>query len=211
VTRLTSARISALAAAAAVLVAASGGARAGMPAAQHDEGTVMVGNMAEYPSLARAGARNVRRARRLRRRSLAARSRFDTIAEARRLGYAFRVEPHRPGLTHMRKHGTRFWGRLFDARNPQALVFWCPVQGRCTLTTSMYRARPGRPPSTWGKLIQWHRHGIRATWMTHLWLLERTREAFATCAPLHALETSLGIHPVPYRHAIHALMPCSGD
>ena len=111
----------------------------------------------------------------------------------------------RPGFVHARKHGTRFWGRKFDATAPQSLVFWCPSTGHCTLTTYMYRAPAGKPPGTWGDMLMWHRHGTTATasWMTHVWLLRGVRDGFATCAHWTALERGLGIHRERYRPHDH--------
>jgi len=110
----------------------------------------------------------------------------------------------------MRKNGKRFWGRVFDPEAPQAVMFWCPTRGRCTLAAYMYRSPPGRPPSTWGDLLMWHRHRTTptATWMTHVWLVERVREAFATCAPMEALRADLGIRHEPYERDIIEDTPC---
>jgi hypothetical protein len=113
----------------------------------------MVGNMQPYPDLDYAGRRNVRRARRLLRASRRAARGFSTITKAERRGYEV-GRRFRPGFTHLRKHGTRFWGHVFDPSAPQALVFWCPSHGRCTLTTYMYRAPAGDPPRTWRDLLQ---------------------------------------------------------
>lgn len=181
-------------------VAAPSHAAARMP---HME---MVGNMRPYPDLRQAGRRNVRRARHLLHASLRSASAFDTLVEARRRGYRA-TGWHRPGFTHLRKNGVRFWGRVFDARAPQAVLVWCPADGRCTLTTYMYRAPIGAPPSTWHDLLQWHRHGRKATWMTHVWLVPRTRDAFATCAPWPALKAEYGLTRVAYR-AIKPDRPC---
>jgi hypothetical protein len=181
---------------------------AGSAARTAKMGMEMVGNTKPYPDLERAGARNVRRARHLLHASRRSSHRFNTIAKAKRLGYVIR-RWIRPGFTHARKNATVFWGRLFDADAPQALVFWCPSHGRCTLTTYMYRAPAGRPPSTWRKLLQWHRHDDTesATWMTHVWLVKSVRKGFATCAPMAALVAELGIHQEPYK-AIHPDKPC---
>ena len=156
---------------------------------------VMVGNQHEFPDLAAAGRANVARARRLLRASRLTAPRFDTLANARRYGYKI-TRFRRPGFVHARRDGTRFSGRMFDADAPEALVFWCPSKGRCTLAIYMYRAPAGKPPSTWGDLLMWHRHDgtAAATWMTHVWLLRHTLDGFATCAPAMALERDLGIH-----------------
>jgi hypothetical protein len=160
----------------------------------------MVGNEHEFPDLAAAGRANVARARRLLRASRLAAPRFDTLAKARRHGYEIRRFP-RPGFVHLRKGGTRFSGSMFDADAPQALVFWCPSQGRCTLAIYMYRAPAGKPPSTWGDILMWHRHDgtPTASWMTHVWLLRHTRDGFATCAPAMALKREMGILLEPHR------------
>jgi hypothetical protein len=157
----------------------------------------MVGNMEPYPALERAGKRNVRRAQRLKRASRRTAHAFDTLANARALGYVTR-RMRRPGFVHARKHDTIFWGRVFDAAAPQALMYWCGRRGRCTLTAYMYRASAGRPPSTWRRLLQWHRHARNSTWMTHLWLVPHTRDAFATCAPWAALTRTFRIERRPY-------------
>jgi hypothetical protein len=160
----------------------------------------MVGNQHEFPDLAAAGRANVARARRLLRASRRTASRFDTLAKARRHGYEIDRFP-RPGFVHLRKRGTHFSGRVFDAEAPPALVFWCPSHGRCTLAIYMYRAPAGKAPSTWGDILMWHRHpGTAArSWMTHVWLLRHTRDGFATCAPAMALKRDLGIELERYR------------
>jgi hypothetical protein len=171
----------------------------------------MVGNQHEFPDLATAGRANVARARRLLHASRRTAARFDTLAKARRQGYEISRFP-RPGFVHLRKGGKRFSGRMFDADAPQALVFWCPARGRCTLAIYMYRAPAGRPPSTWGDLLMWHRHRgtPMASWMTHVWLLRHTREGFATCAPAMALKRELRIRLEPYT-AHMPDVPCTTD
>jgi hypothetical protein len=173
--------------AALLVTAASGASRAPMPMGGDGE---MVGDMHSYPDLAMAGAANVHRARRLLRASVRTMSGFDTMDAAISRGYMPDPwPPRRPGFTHLRKNGVHFWGRVFDAAEPQSLLFWCPTRGQCRLTTYMYRAPAGRPPSTWGDLLMWHRHHRTrtASWMTHVWLVKHVREAFATCAPMEAL------------------------
>jgi hypothetical protein len=171
----------------------------------------MVGNMDAYPDLERAGRRNVRRARRLQRASQRTAHRFDTLAKARALGYETR-RMRRPGFVHARKFDTRFWGKMFNPAAPQALVFWCPASGPCTLTTYMYRAPAGPPPSTWRLLLQWHRHGDKSTtWMTHVWLVPHIRAAFATCAPWTALKATYGLkQPKHYDNQMFD-QPCPED
>jgi hypothetical protein len=181
----------------------------------HDEHPMlMVGHMEPRPDLGAAGGRNVRRARRLLRASVREAARFDTVAEARRLGYRMGAKRFRPGITHMRKNGTGFWGSLLDPSEPQALVFWCPSKGACALAASMYRAPGGEPPSTWGGIFQWHRHGVspKVAWMTHVWLARKVRDGFAACAPMDALVAARGIRPEPYTERLPRIFrPCADE
>jgi hypothetical protein len=190
------------------LLFVTGAPAAGQMHEHHKHKVTMVGNMHSYPDLDRAGAENVRRARHLKNASRATAHRFDTMAKARALGY-HSSHAKLPGFVHARKNGHGFWGSVFDADAPQSLVFWCTRHDHCTLTTYMYRAPAGRPPSTWRRLLQWHRHGDETTtWMTHVWLVPNTRKAFATCAPWSALERALGVKQ-PRRYAYHMTdRPC---
>jgi hypothetical protein len=199
-----------VAAVACAAVLAAPGGRAQARVLMHGQ-MEMVGDMNEFPDLAAAGRANVARARRLLRASRATAARFDTVAEAKRQGYVAR-RVARPGFVHLRKHGPHFTGRKFDPEHPQALVFWCPSQGECRLAIYMYRAPAGKPPSTWGDLLMWHRHDRTptASWMTHVWLLRHTRDGFATCAPAMALERDLGIQLEPYRSHIGD-RPCTTE
>jgi hypothetical protein len=77
----------------------------------------------------------------------------------------------------------------------------------------MYRAPPGTPPGTWGDLLMWHRHGLTATasWMTHVWLVRHVREAFATCAPMAALEMDRRIRSEPYKADVSEDRACKTE
>ena len=195
------------------LVALAALAAAPTAFSQGMSGPMHVGNMDEYPHWGAASLANRRRARRLHLRTNAAAKRYDTVAEARRLGY--RSDPRIsstscPGLVHFRVGGVRFTGRFLDPRRPQALVFWCNPRHRYKLAAAMYRARAGRPPRTWGDLLGWHRHTMNGTWMTHVWLTKRSRPAFAQCAPFNALRAYSGIAYRPYRADVDGLdAPCS--
>jgi hypothetical protein len=196
------------------VVCAGAVAAPGRQVARHwlmDDQMEMIGDQHEFPDLAAAGRANVARARRLLRASRGTADRFDTVSEAKRRGYVANPTS-RPGFVHFRRNGTRFSGRVFDAAAPQALVFWCPSQGRCTLAIYMYRAPAGKAPDTWGDLLMWHRHNGTGTasWMTHVWLLRDVREGFATCAPAMALERDLGIHLEPYRSHV-TTTPCTTE
>jgi hypothetical protein len=205
-------RAVAMAVAVAVVVAAVAGSAAfGDGRMPMNPGMTMVGNLNDFPDVASASRADLRRARFLRAAAWRVAPRFNTLAKARSLGYqAQRL--FRPGISHLRKEHTRFWGRVFDPNAPQALLFWCPTRGACALVAFMYRAPPGKPPSTWGDLLSWHRHGRMGTWMTHVWLTRHTREALATCAPIQALAEARGITPEPYTHGGSSMvMPCSGQ
>jgi hypothetical protein len=153
-------------------------------------GMLQVGNVAPYPTLAAASRANRRQARKLHRATLDAATGFDTLAEATGKGYLAQAELsplYRPGLQHLRKHGVRSWGRVLYPRQPQALVFWCPSLGECSLAGFMYRAAPRKTPPTYGDLLGWHRHSEGWSWMTHVWLTDTTRTSLAQCAPFNAL------------------------
>lgn len=159
----------------------------------HEHGTgamLYSGNRAPYPDLMRASAASRRRADRLRLASNREAARFATVALAEAAGYIAdpAISPiYRPGLVHYRKNGPNYWGRLLDPTAPQALIFWCPTTGDCSLAAFMYRA-PARPLApTFGHIVGWHRHVPRGGWMMHAWLTGDVASAFAQCAPFNAL------------------------
>ena len=47
------------------------------------------------------------------------------VRAAQALGYRVRLAPGRPGFTHMRKNGARFWGRVFDVTAPHPGAVAC--------------------------------------------------------------------------------------
>lgn len=172
----------------------------------------MIGDMTEYPSFAGKSRTDVVRAKRLVWATKRNAWRFDTTDKAAALDYsasAAMSPVRRPGFVHFRKNGTaRFSGDVLNPRAPQALVFWCPSTGPCQLAAFMYRAPSRRRPPTFGGLMSWHRHG-RGTWMSHVWLTWKTREALARCAPMTALEWWVGIKPEPARPDVPIDSPCS--
>lgn len=155
-----------------------------------DRGHFVLGNPFEYPPARINGPSAPARAvRHIKNASLRTAHRFDTIHKAEALGYRPGVHPYRcPGLHHYRKHGSTMWGGVLDPDTPQSLVFWCNENRRFTLAAYMYRAPGERKPDPYDNLIQWHRHGSKpsATWMTHVWLVESSKAAWATCAPFNA-------------------------
>jgi hypothetical protein len=108
---------------------------------------LQVGNHAPYPSLELASAAHRRRADALHLATNRKAGRFATVAMAEAAGYVAdpSITPvYRPGIVHYRKNGPHFWGRVLDPRRPQALIFWCPPAGECSLVAFMYRA-PAEP------------------------------------------------------------------
>jgi hypothetical protein len=171
-----------------------------------------VGNTAEYPNYAGASPAGRARADRIHVRSNQSATRFSTIGAALRRGYRFRYpELYCPGLAHMRKHGGRFWGRVLDPTEPQALLWWCSSSAKWTLVALMYRAPGQRTPPLYGGLLGWHQHTFTrtSTWMTHVWLTSTTQTALATCAPFGALAEYLGIAFERYFPDIPPDRPCS--
>lgn len=149
-----------------------------------------VGNRTPYPALEQARGAHRRRAEALRVATNAAAARFATVAQAEAAGYVAdpSITPiYIPGLVHYRKHGPNFWGRVLAPSAPQALIFWCPSAGDCSLAAFMYRAPATPLPETYGGLLGWHRHGERGHWMTHLWMTGSLAPALAQCAPFDAL------------------------
>jgi hypothetical protein len=114
---------------------------------------IHVGRTAEYPEFSKASHSKVAKASRLYLETKRSSVRF-TIRKARRLGYRFLAAEKRcPGLVHMRKHATRFWGRVLDPRVPQSLLWWCSSAGEWTLVAFMFRAPGQATPPLYGGLL----------------------------------------------------------
>jgi hypothetical protein len=186
----------------------------------HDEAHehhIIRGNPAEYPPAAITGSsRNARRLRALMRASLATEHRLDTMAKARRRGYALDAnfktwKDPCPGTWHMRKHGVSMWGKLLDPSAPQSLVWWCDSQRHWHLAAYMYRARGDSKPNTYGDLLQWHKHGAGPgpTWMTHVWMVPDPHGAFATCVPFPVFARFSIFTYEPYTPDVHIDEACS--
>jgi len=177
-----------------------------------EEQHIILGNPYEYAPRTilgtSTGARHLRALQYLSRRNA---SRFDTVAKARAQGYVVSTETGCPGLHHARKHGTTMWGRVLDSTAPQSLVFWCDSQEHYTLAGFMYRASGAKRPSTFGDMIQWHRHATTktATWMAHIWLVTDPLSAFATCAPFRAFTADRTLRYEPYVVDAPPDKPCS--
>jgi hypothetical protein len=157
--------------------------------AQDATGHFLIGNPYEYaPAAITGGSLNARKLRALKYHTRQNASRFDTIAKSRKLGYELSTATGCPGMHHSRKHGTSMWGKELDPTAPQSLVYWCDAEKHWTLAAFMYRADGKKRPNHFGRLLQWHKHGPTANWMTHVWLVNDPVSAFATCAPFKAFE-----------------------
>lgn len=155
--------------------------------AQDATGHFLVGNPYEYaPEKITGPTAEAKALRTLQERTHFNARRFDTIAKSRELGYELSTARGCPGLHHSRKHGTAYWGKTLDPTAPQSLVYWCDAQNRWTLAAFMYRAPGDVRPDTYRGMLQWHKHGRDANWMTHVWLVDDPVAAFATCAPFPA-------------------------
>lgn len=178
--------------------------------AQDSSGHFLIGNPYEYPPESiRGQSLAARRLRALKYHTFQNARRFDTIRKARRQGYVLSTETGCPGMHHARKHGTAMWGKTLDPTAPQSLVFWCDADRNWTLAAFMYRADGKRRPTTFGRLIQWHKHGPTAHWMTHLWLVDDPVSAYATCAPFNAFVARGMFDYEPYVVDAKVDSPCS--
>jgi hypothetical protein len=178
--------------------------------AQDATGHFLIGNPYEYaPPAVRGNSLNARRMRALKYHTRQNVKRFDTIAKARKLGYELSTITGCPGMHHARKHGTAMWGKLLDPTAPQSLVYWCDADMHWTLAAFMYRADGKTRPNTYGRLMQWHKHGPHANWMTHLWLVDDPVSAFATCVPFNAFARQGIFTYAPYMIDAQVDSPCS--
>lgn len=178
--------------------------------AQDATGHFLIGNPYEYAPPAINGASlNARRLRALKYHTNQQVKRFDTIEEAAKLGYELSTSTGCPGMHHARKHGSAMWGEVLDTTAPQSLVYWCDAEENWTLAAFMYRADGKSRPNTFGRLLQWHKHGPTAHWMTHLWLVDDPVQAFATCVPFNAFAAKGMFTYQPYIVDAQVDTPCS--
>jgi hypothetical protein len=134
--------------------------------------------------------------------------RWSTVAKASSLGYVLDQSLACPGLHHARKNGVRMWGKLLDPDAPQSLVYWCDANRNWTLAAAMFRAPRNITPPVFGNMIQWHKHGSTATWMTHVWFVSPPTAAFAACAPFPAFAARGAFTYLPYQSDIPIDEPC---
>ncbi len=178
--------------------------------AQDASGHFLVGNPYEYaPASINGDSLNARRLRRIKYLSRQNAPRFNTIAKSRKAGYVLSTDTGCPGMHHSRKHGTAMWGETLDPTAPQALMYWCDADRNWTLAGFMFRADGKTRPNTYGRMMQWHRHGATSHWMSHVWLVSDATAAFATCAPFRAFESAGMFEYVPYQIDVRADAPCS--
>lgn len=123
-----------------------------------------------------------------------------------------------PVLLHGRNRANYFDDRSLDPRHPESLVWWRTPSGELKLVAFMYRLPPGvAAPDYGGPIVRWHGHDkckdprTRRTLgdpvdgacpegqvlkdnpeMTHVWLTDDLRSAFAVEAPAEALSRALG-------------------
>lgn len=179
--------------------------------AQDATGHFLIGNPYEYAPEGIAGkSLNARRLRKLEYDTNRNAKRFDTIVKAKKQGYELSTATGCPGMHHARKHGTAMWGNVLDATAPQSVVYWCNADKKWTLAAFMYRADgKGKRPPTFGDMVQWHKHGPKAPWMMHIWLVSDPVSAFAACAPFPAFNAA-GMFPYePYTVDASVDNPCS--
>ena len=151
----------------------------------------------DYPAIAGATPAARAEARRMlgRVRAVAAR-RFATIGRARAEGfsrYMVRVKTPEPGVFHLWSRRYNRDRAVLDPARPESLVYWKPPGGgaRRLLLGFMFRARPGPSPPFAGTISSWHRHKRGGDSMTHVWLADGLRGAYANCLPVPELERSL--------------------
>jgi hypothetical protein len=180
-----------LATAAVIAIAASGAqAPAGAQGDMHHHPDAK--KRAAYPNLAAATPRQRAQARLLWRRSKAsARRSFRTFSAALRRGYRPRIDLttyRRPAIFHLKPSRP---GAGMDPARPPALVYYQPTVGDPVLIALMFRARRGRVPRLGGRILDWHGHAHGTTVMTHVWLTNQLRSAFARCLPVRPLEAAI--------------------
>jgi len=149
------------------------------------------GVVREYPDLRAASAHDRDTAQSLLRGvRRSARVLFPSYPAARRLSFVPYEGRHwrRPLAFHVRHLGYARDRRFLDPAHPESLVYWWPRRGRPILLAMMFRAPPGAPPRRAGSVPIWHGHGSQVGAMTHVWLTQDLRTAFANCLPAHALQ-----------------------
>ena len=178
--------------------------------AQDATGHFLIGNPYEYaPTSIRGNSRNARRCAALKYQSAATPS-ASTRSPSRRAS-RLRAE-HRdglPGPAPLPQARHRHVGQDAGPEAPQSLVYWCDADNNWTLAAFMFRADGTTRPDIFGRMIQWHKHGPTAHWMTHVWLVNDPVEAFATCAPFNAFAREGPFTYQPYTIDAQVDPPCA--
>lgn len=149
------------------------------------------------PDLSKAKGERRRELVRLYRASTrAARTKFSSYRKTIRAGYRrYSTANKKRQLFHVRHGGYALDDVWFDARRVESLVYYRPSAGRPILVAFMFRAPLGEQPRYGRPVLGWHAHGVNKnrieTQMTHLWLTDEMRTAYANCLPTEALERSV--------------------
>jgi hypothetical protein len=147
-------------------------------------------------------------------RSVAAR-RFPTIATARAEGfnrYMVRDKVPEPGVFHLWSRAYNGDAHVLDADRPESLVYWKPTQpgAEPVLLAFMLRLPPGPRPKFAGTIPSYHTHKKGGDMMTHVWLADDLRGAYANCLPVPELERA--VHAFDFediRYDGHESQPCA--
>jgi len=117
-----------------------------------------------------------------------------TVGEAARRGFirgTGKKFPTKLGLFHVYNHRYENDGRIFDARRPEALVFWRRPDGPPLIMGPMFRVAPGKRPRFGGPIPIYHGHESKSgkvpSQMTHVWMAKSLKSAWALCLPAKQL------------------------
>ena len=162
------------------------------PTAITGDGTGEHVHTARYPDFASATHKQRRQARALQVRVLKYWHGI-SVTDAKHLGYfretRFQVTD---GIFHVYNHTYEKDHRIFDARRPESLVFWRPPKGAPQILGPMFRVPPGKRPSFAGPIPIYHHHesqtGRIVSAMTHVWMVNGPKSAWAFCLPVKQLE-----------------------
>jgi plastocyanin len=183
--------------------------------ARHQFSGAHGGGHHSYPDLAAATPAARARARRMLRRvrAVAAR-RFPTLEAARAAGFTRYMVADKvadPGVFHLWSRRYNRDDRLLDPERPESLVYWKPPDPTAPrrLLAFMFRVRPGPLPRFAGTIPSWHTHKPGGDQMTHVWLTDDLRGAYANCLPMPELQRAL--HPFVFDDVPiegHESQPC---
>jgi hypothetical protein len=170
----------------------------------------------DYPDIEGATPAHRAAARRMLRRvhAVAAR-RFPTIAAAHAEGfdrYMVRDKVPEPGVFHLWRRGYNRDDHVLDPDRPESLVYWKPTRpdAEPVLLAFMLRLPPGARPRFAGRIPSYHNHKEGGEIMTHVWLADDLRGAYANCLPVPELERSVAAFDFEdIRYDGHESQPCA--